>query len=39
VVSSAETFEVCRAYHFSDDKEGRNMIKEQIKNIVESGDG
>ncbi len=34
VVSGAETFEVCRAYYFPDDKEGKDMIEEQIKNIA-----
>ncbi len=35
VVSSAEIFEVCRAYYFKDDNKGKNMIEEQIKNILE----
>lgn len=30
VVSSAETFEVCRAYHDSDDTEGQSVIKNII---------
>ena len=31
VVASAETFEVCRAYHDEDDTEGRGMLENVIR--------
>lgn len=34
VVSSAEIFEVCRAYYFKDDNKGKSMIEEQIRNSL-----
>lgn len=33
VVSSASAFEICRAYYFEGDEQGKSVIEEQIKNI------
>ena len=38
VVASAETFEVCRAYHDEDDTEGRSMIENIIGTYWQSGE-